>query len=731
MNEKEKQDYENQIHDFLKNFTFESSNTNHTNLVSFSGNSLYDRNDIANITMAQYSEIEIPLTTYNKIQHLQKITNAIELRVVKDYVDIAPERLYQINYKNALNKAQYLAVTTLKGAVLVIAGAGTGKTRTIIYRLSYLLECGVAPENILLLTFTRKASNEMVYRANLLLKGRQADRVIATTFHSLANNILRRYGNILNIPPNFSIIDESDAEDIVDLVRQELQFDKKNKAFPRKERIYHIISKSRNCNLSIKQVIEQDFWGAIEFINEIELIAKAFKAYKRYNFTYDYDDLMELLKEGLEQNLTFRLKIQQLYQFIMVDEFQDTNFIQKQIIDLLATLHGNVMVVGDDSQSIYAFRGANFENILRFPETYKHCQVIKLEENYRSNQSILDFTNNIANKAVLGYQKNLFSKNSTVCLPVVSKFYNQEEEAEFIANKILELREKDIPLNEMAILYRSSYHSNYIQSELMKRNIPYIVVGGIKFIEKRQIKDIISYLRIIQNPFDAVAWNRILKLLPGIGKVSASKIILAIKNNNGLLNLEDKNLKKAATELNKLQQVLNAAAKPEVSVASKIELIKNYYTPILKSIEPDADYKLEDIEVLYSLSTKYDTLSQFLSDFALDPPSNRFQNKNTPLINEQEDKPIVLSTIHSAKGLEWYAVFVIHLLDGLFPSNRSLKHIEEIEEERRLFYVACTRAKEQIYLTMPSFVSSYDSFFTLPSRFIIELDKDKFDIHRK
>lgn len=721
-------DREQEIEDFLKSIMsgYESDTTDEDEFVTFSYTNEFDSNNIV-----RYTEVEKPDDTESRITRLQRIADSIESKVTP--LDTAPaidNPTFKVNYRAELNDSQYLAATTTEGSVLVIAGAGSGKTRTVVYRVSYLLEKGVPAEQILLLTFTRKAAKEMLDRTAKLLQNRAADHVFAGTFHSFSNHILRRYAAMLNLSPNFTIIDTIDSEDVIDLIRQELKFEKRSRAFPRKGRIQTIISKARNCGLSIRGILEREFTALLEFEDDLKAIAHTYQKYKRANKTLDFDDLMDVLRDNLRDNANFRHSVQKLFRYVMVDEFQDTNVVQKDIVNLLASGHKNLMVVGDDAQSIYAFRGANFENILTFPDTYPKCKVIKLEQNYRSNQDILNFTNSIANNAMLGYKKALFSKNTNKFKPVVSKFYDQIEEADFVVSKILELREQGIELKDMAVLYRSSFHGNVIQAELLKRSIPYVVVGGIRFVEKRHVKDIVAYLRIITNPFDAVAWNRILKLMPGIGKVTASKIIQLIQKNDGKIDFTDLAKRKYGGELLRLQEALNAASSDKITVATKVEILRNYYTPLLKILQDDFELRLQDLDVLHTLACKYEDLSKFLSDFALDPPSSKFQDQNTPLLDESEEKPLTLSTVHSSKGLEWYAVFVPHLLDGLFPSVRSLKNIEYLEEERRLFYVACSRAKEQLYLTLPSYFSAWDNYLTLPSRFIVEIANEQFEVRK-
>jgi DNA helicase-2/ATP-dependent DNA helicase PcrA len=680
--------------------------------------------DLSAISLEDYPEVGSNDQTARKIEELKSIIVSIEKRSA-NAPDIKLTKSYKINYQNELNSAQLEAVTTVNGPVLVIAGAGSGKTRVIVYRVAFMLENGIDPDEILLLTFTRKAAREMIGRVQELLKDNIAQKVFGGTFHSFSNFILRKYSNLLNISPDFTIIDEEDSADTIDLIRSELKIEKKEKAFPRKNRIQEIISSARNRNLTIRNVIENEFSGLVGFIDQIELIYQGYEKYKKICRIFDYDDLMDVLRDSLRDNPDFRRRLHNKFRFIMVDEYQDTNIIQKEIVEYLAEYSKNVLVVGDDSQSIYSFRGANYENILRFPQKYHDCKVIKIEENYRSNQKILDFTNEIIQNARIGYRKRLYSRIINDTLPFVRKFYDQQIEAEFVVDKIMEYREKGIALNQVAILVRAFWHARYIEVELNKRSIPYIAVGGLAFNERKHVKDIISYLRIIQNQFDAVAWHRILKYLPGVGLITAKKIIEKIIAENGL-DIDSIEKSKFAEGLKKLISMINTAKNDKAGISQKVEIIKEYYSPILQATEYDYQVRLLDINVLIDLASKYDSLDKFLTDFALDPPSKKFGNKTVPLIDETEDKPLVVSTIHSAKGLEWHSVIIPHALDGLIPSVRALNNIEEIEEERRLFYVACSRAKQDLIITMPSYVSTYSAFLSYPSRFLIEISKEKF-----
>lgn len=662
-----------------------------------------------------------------QIKELQDISKSIDKKIVRRKFTEDP-KAFKIDYQQSLNPQQLSAVLEIDNPLLVIAGAGSGKTRVITYKVSYLIEKGIPPEQILLLTFTRKASNEMLNRVQQLLKDQSAGKVAGGTFHSFANHILRKYSGMLNLPSNFTIIDTQDAADIVDLIKTELSIVKKKKkrAFPRKARVYDIISKARNLDLTVEETIEKFYSALSMFTTEIELISNGFKKYKKASNLYDYDDLLEVLRDCLRDHKKFRELLSAQYQYILVDEFQDTNKIQNELITLLVGKRKCITVVGDDTQSIYSFRGANFENILRFPSAFRGSKVVKIETNYRSNENILNFTNNIVDTAVLGFKKKLSCDKTSTAIPIIQKFGDAESEAEFIVDQILEFHENDIPFSEMAILTRSSWHSNFVQTELFRRSIPYIVVGGIKFNERRHVKDILALLRLSLNLFDAVSWHRVLKLLNGIGNVTARKIIEQIHNNNGELEFAAFEKKKFYPDLIKLQKLLHQLRDDKIAPGAQSRKAVDYYGPILEGIEDDYQVRLKDLDVIIQLAEKYGNLEKFLSDFALDPPSNKFQDSVEPLLDQSEEAPVTVSTVHSAKGLEWYAVFIPYALDGLFPSSRALGQIRELEEERRLFYVACSRAKEHLFISMPSYVSSWDAYFTQPSRFIAQLKKDSY-----
>lgn len=630
-----------------------------------------------------------------------------------------------IPYALELNERQLAAVTAGDGPVLVIAGAGSGKTRTLVYRVAYLLERGVEPESIMLLTFTRKAAAQMLARVDGLLKHDISGRILNGTFHSVANHLLRRFSGVLGISNTFTILDTVDAEDVIDLVRKSLELDKQKTAFPAKQRVFEVLSKARNLRMTIREVIDRDYTGLDSYAEDLERVNAEYVDYKVTNNLVDFDDLIDVLLAFLRARPEFAGALAQRYRYILVDEYQDTNIPQRELVEELAKTHRNLTVVGDDAQSIYSFRGASFENILLFPETYPGCSLIKLERNYRSTQDILSFTNDIVRNFAVAYRKELSSTDSRSGRPAAGRFFAPEDEARWIVGRVLSLREQDVPLAGLAVLYRSSFHSNYIQAELSRRSIPYVVYGGVKFSERRHVKDVVAYLRVALNPMDAVGWNRVLKLVPGVGPVTASKIVERVRE-RGEVNLAGLAGPRAGDALVRLEELFSILSSHGPGVAEKVRLLKGFYAEGLKEVYEDYEKRLLDIEVLESLAVRYTDLERFLSDFALDPPSNRFQEETRPRVDEGEGDRLVLSTIHSAKGLEWNQVFVPHLLDGLFPSDRSVRNIEELEEERRLFYVACTRARRRLYLTLPSSFSSWSGWYTLPSRFLAEVGAELF-----
>lgn len=626
---------------------------------------------------------------------------------------------YKINYEKDLNPAQLEAVKTKDGAVLVIAGAGSGKTKTLTYRVARLIESGINPSNILLLTFTKKAADEMLNRAVMILDSR-CEKVAGGTFHSFANYILRKYSDSLELRNNFTIIDRADAEDVINHIRSQI-VTKQEKRFPRKGTILDIYSKAVNKNMAAQEIIESEYNQFVHCVDKINEISKQYALYKRENSLLDYDDLLLYLRALLQSNENIRKKLSNQYKYIMIDEYQDTNSLQADIIRLLASEHNNVMAVGDDSQSIYSFRGANFRNILDFPAIFPNTKIIKLEQNYRSSQNILALTNKIIDKAKEKYTKRLFSDIESPEKPALICTNDMQTEAEFVAQRVLELQEEDISLNDIAVLCRSARMTYNLEIELSKRAIPYRKYGGLKFIETAHVKDVIAHLRVVLNPNDIISINRILLLLDGVGAQTAMKLLPLVAKEN----LDTEKLMLPAKSSDSIKKLFTTVGKQRQYLMKPSTIVDNilaYYEPILMEKYDDYPKRLKDLEHFHYLSEQYSNLEDFLSDLALEPPDSSVSEVEN---GANADECLTLSTIHSAKGLEWKAVFIIGAVDGRFPSVYSFNSEEELDEELRLMYVAATRAKTYLYITYPIDMFDHATGMVLskPSRFLDGIDE--------
>ncbi len=637
--------------------------------------------------------------------------------VLKRPVDEAVSRKLSIDYAAALNAQQLAAVTAGEGPSLVIAGAGSGKTRTLVYRVAYLIDSGIDPSHILLLTFTRKSSQEMLERAGELI-GVRSERVRGGTFHSVANMLLRRYGRSIGLEPGFTILDRGDAEDLIALVRAQLGLNEKDKRFPRKGTIAEMFSKSENTLRPLAEIVVEEFDHFSDHLDALEQLQRGYQASKRQRQLVDYDDLLVLLRRLVMEDEGIRRTISSLYRYILVDEYQDTNRLQADVVRHLAFTHQNVMVVGDDAQSIYAFRGATFKNIMEFPTLFPGTTIYKLEENYRSTQPILNLANTIIEEAKEKYSKHLFTRKLDGPLPVLVEAAGENAQSRFIAQKILELREEGVPLGEMAVLFRSSFHSFDLEIELSRHGLPFVKRGGVKFIETAHVKDLLAHMRVVANPLDAVSWHRVLMLIEGVGPKKAQDVMAAlVKSPNPYRALSEmtgrsgKGLKDLALTLESL------AGAGDLRPAEQVGHIYEYYLPILKEHYDDYPKRTRDLDHLQTIAEGYQAVETFLSDLALEPPDGNAARAEAP---DRDDERLVLSTIHSAKGLEWQCVFVIWIVDGRFPSVYSFREDEGLEEERRLFYVSVTRAKRHLYLTYPINVFDRGSGMVLskPSRFL-------------
>jgi DNA helicase-2/ATP-dependent DNA helicase PcrA len=631
------------------------------------------------------------------------------------------EARFVINYRNELNPAQYEAVTSVDGVYLIIAGAGTGKTRTLIYRVSRLVELGYDPKSILLLTFTRKASNEMMNRASLLLDNR-CSKISGGTFHSFANLVLRRNAKAAGLDPSFTILDQGDTQDVINLIRTQAGFVSKEKRFPNKETLNKVFSFSVNTGKRVEDIIQVNYPHFVEQIDRILDVRKIFIDYKRKNNLLDYDDLLVYLKNFLEEGGPAAKALLSSIKFVMVDEYQDTNHLQASIVKSLGSINNNVMVVGDDSQSIYSFRGADFRNIMEFPNLFKDVKIIKLEENYRSSQDILDLANHINRTAIEKYTKTLFTSKTGGVLPIIIAASTENFQSKFIVDKILELHEEGIPLKGISVLFRSSFHSFDLEIELAKANIPFQKFGGMKFVETSHIKDVLAFLRIAANPKDVVSWYRILLLHEGIGPKSAQRIMDELSTARLTIKAgPDSQPSFKSEKLHGLFSLLYNIHTSKDLPSEKLQLVLDYYTPIFKTKYDDFNKRNKDLDIFQNIAQNYKSLDSLLADMAIEPIIDSVVDIEAP---GNEDDFLTLSTIHSAKGLEWHSVFVIHAVEGYFPSSRSVETVETLEEERRLMYVSVTRAKQNLFITFPMNLFDRQAGVTLskPSRFISELD---------
>jgi len=636
-----------------------------------------------------------------------------------------------IDYAAELNEQQLAAVTAPPGPLLVIAGAGSGKTRTLTYRVAYLLENGINPRNILLLTFTNKAARQMLERvANLLPV--DASGLWGGTFHSVGNRMLRRHGSALGFSSGFTIMDREDQKDLINAVVASAGIDPKEIRFPKGDVLAEIFSFVVNTETPLEELLAEKFPYFLPLLNQIKDVQARYDRKKKATNSMDFDDLLEKTLSMLQQHQSIAAFYRRQFQFILVDEYQDTNKIQADLVDTLALDHKNVMVVGDDAQSIYSWRGANFQNILEFPKRYPDTQVFKIEMNYRSVPEILEVANAAIAANVQQFRKHLSpTRESNAVKPALVALNDGGEQAQFVAQRILELRDEDVDLNDIAVLYRAHYHAIELQLELSRRGIPYQITSGIRFFEQAHIKDVTAFIRFVANPRDEVAFKRMVKLLPGIGNRSAESLWRAWENalnergeitswGERLLAMNVSARSKKAWE--QLAHTLDEIAPggqpnpPSEMITSVVEAIYDDYAKVNFT---NYELRREDLNQLAVFARQFKDVHEVLAQLAL------ISNVDAEAAPNQtaEKEAVNLSTVHQAKGLEFNTVFIIWLTDGMFPSSRSLDRRDALEEERRLFYVAITRARDELYLTFPQMRLSggYGDVFQRPSRFLKEI----------
>lgn len=645
-------------------------------------------------------------------------------------------------FRAELNEEQYRAATAPPGAALVVAGAGSGKTRVITYRVAYLIEQGDAPSRIMLATFTNRAAREMLRRVELLTGGGDTRRVWGGTFHRIANLILRRHAASLGYESNYTILDAEDSRDFLSACVDEAGIDTKARRFPKPEVLQDIISFANNTDRTIDEVVVRRHPHFEPLAQQIKRLETLYTERKHERNVMDYDDLLLNWKRLLLEKTEIANLYAEQFQHILVDEYQDTNKLQAEIIDLLAVKHRNVMVVGDDAQSIFAWRGAEFTNIYEFPQRYPEAQIYRLETNYRSTPEILALANVSIASNRKQFPKTLRAAHGSKGLaPALIPCRDADQQAAFVAARILELRDEGVPLEEIAVLYRSHYHSLELQLELTRRAIPYRVRSGVRFFEQAHIKDVIAYLRVITNPRDELAWKRILRLIPQVGTATANRIWEQLAYAPDPLALVRRTDFAASPRRGsgwaEFLALLESLVQDETrqNPAKQIELILSRgYGAHLATTYENAEARLEDLQQLARYAARYHSTEEFLAELAL--LSTERYSAPQPVAGEDvvmggdEDELLTLTSVHQAKGLEWRVVFIIWAADGKFPSSRSLRDAEGEEEERRLWYVALTRAGEQLYITYPLMITDYNrqTVIQTPTRFVTEVPSELYDI---
>jgi len=615
-----------------------------------------------------------------------------------------------VDFRKDLNDEQYKVVTEADGPSLVLAGAGSGKTRTLVYRVAYLLSKGIPAQNILLVTFTNKAAHTMQDRVEMLLKAKPKN-LWSGTFHHIGNRSLHLYAKEIGFKPGFGILDEEDAVDLIKVCMKNLNLQGAKDRIPTAKIIKSVISFSLNCQQPIETTLRAKYPYFLTFTGFVERIASEYNKKKQLSNVMDYDDLLVKWLWLLENVQEAAQRFSEQFRYILVDEYQDTNKLQAAIIKRLSFHHGSVLVVGDDAQSIYSFRGANVMNILNFPDDYPDAKIYKLETNYRSTPEILALANDSIGHNSNQFEKKLRAVKEGLYRPGLIEVTDIRAQAAFVVQRVLEIREEGIPLNEIAVLFRAHYQAAEIEMELVKHNIPYVIRGGVKFFEQAHIKDVLSYAKIISNPVDELAWMRALMLNPGIGPEYAGRIFDEFTKDGRLENAISSEFcaflpGRAKTGLNAFKRMLRILYDPEL-IKKPDELIRKIiesgYEEYAKLHFDNAQDRIDDLHELINFAHQYKSLTTLLHDITL---RESFKGETLTEKGPSNDEYIILTTIHQAKGLEWNTVFLIGLSEGQFPHQKAMDEPLGLEEERRLFYVSSTRAKNDLYLIHP--ITRYD-----------------------
>jgi len=629
-----------------------------------------------------------------------------------------------IDYRHELNDEQFHAVVSGGGPTMILAAAGSGKTRTMVYRVAYLLEQGVPPERILLITFTKKAAQEMLSRVESLCHI-DVSGLWGGTFHHIGNIFLRKYGHLLAYQKNFTILDEQDANRLMDVCAKEKGMYETHDHFPKGEVLRSVLSYSINSGLSFAEVVQNKYAHLLSLKDDMASIAKEYARRKHALNLMDFDDLLLCWRDLLANHQDIRTEYAEQFLHILVDEYQDTNALQAEIIDMLASVHRNLMVVGDDFQSIYAFRGADFQNMLYFSDRYPDVRTYSLNTNYRSTPEIVKLASRSIEHNTMQFKKSLRSARSHGKRPHVITAFDSGEQAKFVAERIQRYLHDGVPAEEISVLYRAHHHAMELQVELRKQRIPFIVRSGLSFFEYAHVKDVIAYLRILVNPTDEPSWKRILELYKGVGPkashavwnyLSAHDDPLAATQTDEFLGLSKGKAKKALAEIQKTIQHLNTKTCRDFPSEAIMAVLQNGYDDYLRTTYDNYEERLDGIMRLHEYASVFSDVCEMLSDLALMSSADDDDN-------DKREGKVVLSTVHQSKGLEWSVVFVICVCENMFPLYRAIaEDAGGEEEERRLFYVAMTRAKNELYLLYPTcFLSKGEWKEVNPSRFLGEL----------
>ena len=601
-----------------------------------------------------------------------------------------------------LNQQQQAAIAHESGPLLIVAGAGSGKTMTLACRVAGLIERGIPSERILLLTFTRRAAREMLARAEQMVGRRVGGRTWGGTFHAMGNRLLRLYGRAIGVSPDFTVLDQADAADLLDLIRGDMGLGTGARRFPRKDTLGAIYSRTVNAGEKLGAVLRRDFPWCEKEADPIRSIFRQYVERKRAQNVLDYDDLL-LYWSALMRSPAGE-RVAAMFDHVLVDEYQDTNALQADILEGMARGTNNITVVGDDAQAIYSFRSATVRNILEFPDRFRGTTVVKLERNYRSTPAILEAANAVIALSPQRHEKTLWSARPEGSRPALVTCLDEAAQSDAVCRSLLEHRERGTPLRRQAVLFRTGHHSDLLELELAARNIPFVKYGGLKFMEAAHVKDAVALLRILENPHDEVSWFRVLQLVDGIGPAGARRLMreMGVGADGSpigrLPSVTTDGPTAAAAELAELAAVLSDCAARSLGPAAELERARIFLDPLIERRYEGAQARLRDLDQLEQLAGRAGSRTRFLTDLTLDPPASTSDLAGPPGLDEDY---VILSTIHSAKGGEWDVVHLIHAADGMIPSDMATGDVDQIEEERRLFYVALTRARDALYVYFP------------------------------